>query len=122
MSITTLPPLSIATADKSQCPLALWKVIVHVTTSKTIGNTKVDQDNLFINFAKIRQRPHESFDDFKNRITNMPESFDAVKLERPTQEQIAMRFFHGLDDGRYASLKMYLGNEMAYGRDLYQPT
>ena len=45
--------------DESQCPLPLWKAIVHVTTSRMIGNTYVDQNNLIINFANIRQKPHE---------------------------------------------------------------
>ena len=106
----------------TQCPLSLWKAIVHVTTTRTIGNTKVDQNNLSINFANVRQKPSESLSDYKNRILNMLDSFDAVKLARPDESMIAMRFLHGLDDGRYSSLKVYLGNELANQRDLYQPT
>ena len=41
-------------------------------------------------------------------------------LERPSDGLIATRFLHGLEDSRYASLKTYLGNELANGRDLYQ--
>ena len=111
-----LPP------DESQCPLALWKAIVHVTTSRTIGNIHVDQNNLTINFANIRQKPHESVDDFKNRINNMLDSYDAIRLQRPDEKTIALRFLHGLDYDRYDSLKVYLGNELANGRNLYQPT
>ena len=108
--------------DESQCPLALWKAIVHVTTSRTISNTYVDQNNLTINFANIRQKPHESVNDFKNRINNLLDSYDAVRLPRPDEKTIALRFLHGLDYDRYDSLKVYLGNELANGRNLYQPT
>ena len=108
--------------DESQCPLALWKAIVHVTTSRTIGNIHVDQNNLTINFANIRQKPNESVNDFKNRINNLLDSYDAVQLPRPSQASIALRFLHGLDNDRYGSLKVYLGNELANDRDLYQPT
>ena len=108
--------------DESQCPLALWKAIVHVTTSRTIGNTFVDQNNLTINFANIRQKPHESVNDFKSRINNMIDSYDAIQLPRPDEKTIASCFVHGLDYDRYDSLKVYLGNELANGRNLYQPT
>ena len=108
--------------DESQCPLALWKAIVHVTTSRTIGNPKIDQNNLRINFANIQQKQHESVNEFKNRVNNLLDSFDAVKLERPSQADIAIQFLQGLDNHRYASLKTYLGNELANERDLYQLT
>ena len=52
----------------------------------------------------------------------MLDSFDAVKLERPSQADIATQFLQGLDNHRYASLKTYLGNELANEQDLYQPT
>jgi hypothetical protein len=45
------------------------------------------------------------------------DSFDAIVLDRPRDPDIAMRFLYGLD--RYSSLKIYLGNEAANGRDLY---
>ena len=55
-SKTSIQPLKTVDAKidltELECPLALWKCIVHVTTTRTIGNTKVDQNNLFINFAK----------------------------------------------------------------------
>ena len=93
---------------------------MHVTTTRTIGNQKVDQNNLSINFANIRQRSGESISDFKRRMSNLLDSFDAIKLDRPSNGLIAMRFLHGLEDSRYGSLKTYLGNELANGRDLYQ--
>ena len=52
-------------------------------------------------------------------MQNLMDSFDAIKLDRPKHEMIAMRFLHGLDDSRYGSLKVWLGNEAANGRDLY---
>ena len=59
-----------------ECPLALWKCIVHVTTTRNIGN----QNNLSINFANIRQKSGESVSDFKRRMTNLLDSFDAIKM------------------------------------------
>ena len=53
-------------------------------------------------------------------MTNLLDSFDAIKLERTSDELVAMRLIHGLEDSRYASLKKYLGNELTNGRDLYQ--
>ena len=52
----------------------------------------------------------------------MMDSYDAIKLPRPDEKTIASRFVHGLDYDRYDSLKVYLGNELANGRNLYQPT
>ena len=106
----------------SQCPLDLWNCIIHVTTAKTIGNTKVDQNNLIINFANLRQRKDESIHDFQSRLKNMLASFKAIGLEEPKEEMVAMRFLHGLDDSRYSTLKIYLGNEASQDRDLYQVT
>ena len=91
-----------------------------MTTTRNIGNQKVDQNKLFINFANIRQQNGKSFSDFKRRMTNLLDSFDAIKLERTSDELVAMRLIHGLEDSRYASLKKYLGNELTNGRDLYQ--
>ena len=122
-SKTSIEPLKTQDAKidltELECPLALWKCIVHVTTTRTIGNTKVDQNNLSINFANIRQKGGESVSDFKRRMTNLLDSFEAIKMELPNDALIAMRFLHGLEDSRYASLKTYVGNELANGRDLY---
>jgi hypothetical protein len=65
-------------SEELQCPLALWKCIVYVTTTRIIGNQKVDQNNLSINFANIRQKNGESISDFKRRTTNLLDSFDAI--------------------------------------------
>ena len=118
LTTTTMSRIT-SPAAELQCPLTLWKHIVHVTTTRTIANTTVDQNDLSINFANIRQRSSESVADFKRRMQNLMDSFDAIKLDRPKHEMIAMRFLHGLDDSRYGSLKVWLGNEAANGRDLY---
>jgi hypothetical protein len=93
-SKTSLQPSTIEVAkletEELECPLALWKCIVHVTTTRTIGNTKVDQNNLSINFANIRQKGGETVTDFKRRMTNLLDSFDAIKLQRPEDSLIAM--------------------------------
>ena len=50
--------------EDSECPLALWKAIVTVLTSKTSGNLRIDQDNAAINFSTAKQRGNESINDF----------------------------------------------------------
>jgi hypothetical protein len=99
--------------------LAVWNAIVHVTTTRTIGNIKADQNALAISFANLKQRYGESTGEFKRRIMTKMDSFDAIVLDRPRDPDIATRFLYGLDDNRYSSLKIYLGNEAANGRDLY---
>jgi hypothetical protein len=53
----TMPPTDTAFVN---CPLSLWKDIVHVTTTKTAGNKRIDRDKLTVEFSTIRQRPNES--------------------------------------------------------------
>ena len=101
------------------CPLSLWKNIVHVTTTRSNGNRRNDQNTLAINFANLKQRSGETIADFKRRIMTMLDSYEALEMIRPSDTDIATRFLYGLDDFRYASLKTYIGNEMANGRDLY---
>ena len=33
------------------CPLSLWKDVVHVVTTKTAGNKRIDQDKITVEFA-----------------------------------------------------------------------
>ena len=53
---------------------------------------------------------------------NIMDSYQALKLDSPSDSEIATRFLFGLDDDRYESLKIYLGNEAANKRDLYPTT
>ena len=53
-------------------------------------------------------------------MTNLLDSFEAIEMELPSNALIVMRFLHGLEDSRYTSLKTYLANELANGRDLYK--
>ena len=103
----------------TQCPLFLWKCIVHVTTTQKIGNLKADQNNIQVKFANIKQAIGEPVSEYKRRIVNILDSFSALKLTKPTEADLATRFLFGLDDERYESLKVYLGNEAANDRDLY---
>ena len=101
------------------CPLSLWKNIVHVTTTRSNGNRRNDQNTLAINFANLKQRSGETIADFKRRIMTMLDDYEALEMIRLSDIDIATRFRYGLDDFRYASLKTYIGNEVANGRDLY---
>jgi hypothetical protein len=113
---TDLPSAPIST---TQCPLFLWKCIVFVTTTTKIGNLREDQNNILIKYVTVKQRSGESISEYKRRIINILDSYTALRLDRPTDIDIASRFLFGLDDDRYESLKTYLANEAANGRDLY---
>ena len=97
----------------TQCPLFLWKRIIHVTTTVKIGNLKPDQNNLQVRYANIKQQPGESISEYKRRIVNILDSFSALKLAKPSDADVATKFLFGVDDQRYESLKIYLGNEAA---------
>ena len=111
-----------ASISTTQCPLFLWKCIIHVTTTQKIGNLKADQNNIQVKFANIKQMPGEPVSEYKRRIVNILDSYSALKLTKPMDSEVAIRFLFGLDDERYESLKVYLGNEAANDRDLYPTT
>jgi hypothetical protein len=121
---TTLPNSSrIATATQPSdgqaffnCPLNLWKDIVHVVTTKTAGNKRIDQDKVTVDSATIRQRTNETLADFHHRMSHTVESFEMLGLEKPPSATQAMRF---LDSARYAIMQTSFANELHNGRDLY---
>ena len=65
------------------CPLNLWKDIVHVVTTKTAGNKRIDQDKVTVEFATMRQRPNETLADFHHRMSHTVDSFEMLGLEKP---------------------------------------
>ena len=73
------------------CPLSLWKNIVHVTTTRSNGNRRNDQNTLAINFANLKQRSGETIADFKRRIMTMLDSYEALEMIRPSDTDIAVR-------------------------------
>ena len=93
------------------CPLALWRNIIHVLTTRTNRNRKADQNTVAINFANLKQRSGETVADFKRRTLTILDSYDALELVRPRDIDVASRFLYGLEDGRYSAMKLYLGNE-----------
>jgi hypothetical protein len=58
------------------CPLSLWKGIVHVVTTKTAGNKRIDQDRITVEFATIKQRQN-----FHHRMSHTIESFEMLGLK-----------------------------------------
>jgi hypothetical protein len=99
------------------CPLFLWKV--HILTTKTAGNKRIDQDKIAIEFATILQRPNETLSDYHHRMLHIVESFEMLGLEKPASATQAMRFIQGLDNARYSSMQTSFANELHNGRDLY---
>jgi hypothetical protein len=101
------------------CPLSLWKDIVHVVTTKTAGNKRIDQDKVTVDFATMRQRQSESISDFHHRMSHTVDSYKMLGLEKPAAATQAMRFIQGLDGSRYATMQTSFANELHNGRDLY---
>ena len=52
------------------CPLQLWKNIVFLTTTKTAGNIRVDQDAAIRTLPGMRRRNNESLSDYQQRFIN----------------------------------------------------
>lgn len=118
-STTAVPTSIISTV---QCPLFLWKCIIHVTTTTEVGNLRTDQNNITIRYTNVKQKIGESISDYKRRVVNILDSFAALRMERPPEINIASRFLFGLEDDRYDGLRAFLSNEAAHGRDLYPVT
>lgn len=106
----------------TNCPLVFWKAIVHVTTTRTNGNIKIDQDNVSIAFATIKQKPTESVADYKKRFSNIIESYGVVQVPVPAQWVQAIRFMQGLDTHRFGAMNRYFANELTNGKDNYPTT
>ena len=128
INVDTTLPNSSRTATATQpsdgqaffnCPLNLWKDIVHVVTTKTAGNKRIDQDKVTVDFATMRQRANETLADFHHRMSHTVESFEMLGLEKPPSATQAMRFIQGLDSARYATMQTSFANELHNGRDLY---
>ena len=83
---------------------------------------KADQNNIQVRYANIKQQPGESISEYKRRIVNILDSFSALKLAKPSDADVATKFLFGVDDQRYESLKICLGNEAANDRELYPTT
>ena len=90
------------------CPLALWKNIIRVLTTRTKRNRKADQNTVAINLANHKQRPAKTVADFKRRTLTILGSYDALELSRPKDSNVASRFLYGLENSRYAAMKLYL--------------
>jgi hypothetical protein len=92
------------------CPLFLWKV--HILTTKTAGNKRIDQDKIAVEFATILQRPNETLSDYHHRMLHIVESFEMLGLEKPASATQAMRFIQGLGNARYSSMQTSFANEL----------
>ena len=122
-SALTSSPTASSTAvkmgDINTCPLTRWRGIVFVTTSKSSGNKRIDQDTASTNFANLRQRGNESTNEFLARFRISVDTFSMLGLTTPSESIQAMRFTQGLDSARYGTMQAYFANEMMLKRDLY---
>jgi hypothetical protein len=101
------------------CPLQLWKDVVHVVTTKTAGNKRMDQDKVTVDFATMRQRQTETLSDFLHRMSHTIDSYEMLGLEKSSTPTQAICFIQGLDSSRCATMQTSFANELRDGRDLY---
>jgi hypothetical protein len=78
---TNTPPTVTAFVN---CPLQLWKDVVHVVTTITAGNKRMDQDKVTVEFATRRQRQTETLSDFHHRMSHTIDSYEMLGLEKPS--------------------------------------
>ena len=103
----------------TSCSLQLWRNIVFLITTKTIGSKSLDEDNAIQPFATLRQRTNKSISDFAQRLKAAVDTYIVLKLTAPTDKNQAMRFVQGLDPARYSTMQMHFMNELNNGRDIY---
>jgi hypothetical protein len=88
------------------CPLSLWKDVVHVVTTKTAGNKRINQNKVTVDFATMRQRQSESLSDFHHRMSHTVDSYEMLRLEKPLAATQVMWFIQGLDGSRYTTMQI----------------
>ena len=101
------------------CPLQFWKNIVFITTTKTAGNIRVDQDAAIRTLSGMRQRNNESLPDYQQRFLNAKETYILLDIPLPSESIMATTFIQGLDTSKYSDFLTYLHNELSNGRDLF---
>jgi hypothetical protein len=97
-------------------PLKLWKVIksTHqiLTTSKV---TSVIKKTAREEYAACKQGVFEHIVDYKWRFDARLDALTVSGNTRPTDEDVAMDFMYGLDNGRYAEFKVEIINDLQKG-------
>jgi hypothetical protein len=93
-------------------PASLWAVAKAMHMSAATGNTAIDQPRARNTNAQLRQ---ETLTIFKKRFDDAITVMKAVSVALPPQSDQAMDFFFKLDNGRYASLKVEVENQVLGG-------
>ena len=100
-------------------PLELWKSVVGILVSKSLGNSRVDQAIASAEWSNLKQGDNESVLQYKQRTTNLLSTLKIVGLKDIPPADQAVVFTLGLNKG-FESLLAHLSNMQAMGTDLYE--
>ncbi len=102
--------------DEATDPEGLWKLVEEThkvnSVSKVEAVTKMSARNAY---QVIRQGHYESIISYKEQFSNALKAYNDQKNPAMEDEDIAMDFFRGLDNGRYASFKAEIINGLTAG-------
>ena len=100
-------------------PLELWKSVVGILVSKSLGNSRVDQAIALAEWSNLKQGDNESVLQYKLRTTNLLSTLKIVGLKDIPPADQAVVFTLGLNKG-FESLLAHLSNMQAMGTDQYE--
>ena len=100
-------------------PLELWKSVVGIRVSKSLGNSRVDQAIASAEWSNLKQGDNESILQYKQRTTNLLSTLKIVGLKYIPSADQAVVFTLGLNKG-CESLLAHLSNMQAMGTDQYE--
>lgn len=103
-------------------PLALWRVITSTHVVAATGNAPLDRATAREQYNALRQAPTEHIVHYKERRNASLRAMTATGCALPSEEDQAVDFISGLDDGRYATLKADLYNNAQLGVGAYPAT
>ena len=100
-------------------PLELWKSVVGILVSKSLGNSRVDQAIASAEWSNLKQGDNELILQYDQRTTNLLSTLKIVGLKDIPSADQAVVFTLGLNKG-FESLVAHLSNMQAMGTDQYE--
>ena len=107
--------------DEAADPVGLWKLVDETLKVNTISKVKtVTKLAARTTYKGLRQGGLESIIAYKERFNAALKGYNDQKNSKIEDVDIAMDFFNGLDNGRYASFKAEIVNGLTAG-SIQQP-
>jgi hypothetical protein len=91
-------------------PLELWKVITATHVSTSSGDDVFDKHDSRQGYAGLKQEPHETLLQFKERFDDAVTTLELRKEHVPPPEDQAIDFIQKLDPLRYAAFQLHVRN------------